>query len=194
MTETSGRLVHGLAKFFAEFYERVVALKAKGVKVLVAIGGWNDSAGDKYSRLVNSASARRRFVENVLAFIEKYEFDGLDLDWEYPVCWQVQYPGTSAFGTNPFLLALGEIPMATNDSIHANEIVGGLQKGASFGQGGIRQFGQRVERSVPAERIALVRGSFAEQARHRRGLRRAHLGEIHGLDIRDDVRLSRSMG
>nr|XP_031849252.1 probable chitinase 10 [Nomia melanderi] len=72
-----------------KFYERVVALKAKGVKVLVAIGGWNDSAGDKYSRLVNSPSARRRFVENVLAFIDKYEFDGLDLDWEYPVCWQV---------------------------------------------------------------------------------------------------------
>lgn len=82
--------VWSTGKFFAEFYERVVALKAKGVKVLVAIGGWNDSAGDKYSRLVNSASARRRFVENVLTFIEKYEFDGLDLDWEYPVCWQVQ--------------------------------------------------------------------------------------------------------
>ncbi|XP_076647838.1 putative chitinase 10 [Halictus rubicundus] len=72
-----------------KFYERVAALKAKGIKVLMAIGGWNDSAGDKYSRLANSPSARRRFVENVIAFIEKYEFEGLDLDWEYPVCWQV---------------------------------------------------------------------------------------------------------
>ncbi|CAK9798859.1 Probable chitinase 10 [Anthophora quadrimaculata] len=72
-----------------KFYERVAALKSKGVKVLMAIGGWNDSAGDKYSRLVNSPSARRRFIKNVIQFIEKYEFQGLDLDWEYPVCWQV---------------------------------------------------------------------------------------------------------
>lgn len=74
---------------FLEFYERVAALKSKGIKVLMAIGGWNDSAGNKYSRLVNSPSARQRFVTNVIQFIEKYEFQGLDLDWEYPVCWQV---------------------------------------------------------------------------------------------------------
>lgn len=72
-----------------EFYEKVTALKAKGIKVLIAIGGWNDSAGDKYSRLVNSPSARRRFIEHVLNFIEANNFDGLDLDWEYPKCWQV---------------------------------------------------------------------------------------------------------
>ncbi|XP_043252760.1 probable chitinase 10 [Colletes gigas] len=72
-----------------KFYERIAALKSKGIKVLMAIGGWNDSAGDKYSRLANSPSARRRFIENVIRFIEKYDFEGLDLDWEYPVCWQV---------------------------------------------------------------------------------------------------------
>lgn len=76
---------------FPEFYEKIAALKSRGVKVLMAIGGWNDSAGDKYSRLVNSPSARRRFIENVIQFIEKYDFEGLDLDWEYPVCWQVKY-------------------------------------------------------------------------------------------------------
>ncbi|XP_043267881.1 probable chitinase 10 [Venturia canescens] len=73
-----------------KFYERVVAYKAKGIKVLLAIGGWNDSAGDKYSRLVNSASSRARFISHVVQFIEKYGFEGLDLDWEYPVCWQVE--------------------------------------------------------------------------------------------------------
>ncbi|KAL2745938.1 putative chitinase 10 isoform X1 [Vespula maculifrons] len=72
-----------------KFYERVVAYKSKGIKVLLAIGGWNDSAGDKYSRLVNSPSARQRFTSHVLQFLEKYGFEGLDLDWEYPVCWQV---------------------------------------------------------------------------------------------------------
>lgn len=39
--------------------------------------------------MVNNPSARKRFVNNVIQFIDKYDFDGLDLDWEYPVCWQV---------------------------------------------------------------------------------------------------------
>ncbi|EDW63456.2 uncharacterized protein Dvir_GJ13003 [Drosophila virilis] len=72
-----------------KFYERVVGYRKKGVKITVAIGGWNDSAGDKYARLVRSAAARARFIRHVLDFIEQYGFDGLDLDWEYPVCWQV---------------------------------------------------------------------------------------------------------
>jgi chitinase len=72
------------------FYERVVEFKRKGIKVTVAIGGWNDSAGDKYSRLVRDAAARARFIKHVIEFIEKYGFQGLDLDWEYPVCWQVE--------------------------------------------------------------------------------------------------------
>lgn len=63
--------------------------KKKGIKVLIAIGGWNDSAGDKYSKLVNNPTARRRFVTHVVDFIESNNFDGLDLDWEYPKCWQV---------------------------------------------------------------------------------------------------------
>lgn len=74
---------------FAGFYERVVALKRRGVKVSIGLGGWNDSAGDKYSRLVNSRSSRKKFINNVLNFMYKYGFEGLDVDWEYPKCWQV---------------------------------------------------------------------------------------------------------
>ena len=67
----------------------MTSLKNYGLKVLIALGGWNDSAGNKYSRLVNDAAARKRFIDSVLTFIENHNFDGLDLDWEYPVCWQV---------------------------------------------------------------------------------------------------------
>ncbi|XP_070530895.1 probable chitinase 10 isoform X1 [Cardiocondyla obscurior] len=77
------------ADYDNRFYERVVAYKKRGLKVLLALGGWNDSAGDKYSRLVNSPAARKKFIDHAIQFIEKYGFDGLDLDWEYPVCWQV---------------------------------------------------------------------------------------------------------
>ncbi|XP_066157317.1 probable chitinase 10 [Euwallacea fornicatus] len=77
------------ADFDNQFYKRVIGYKSKGVKVSIAIGGWNDSQGDKYSRLVNDPSARRRFIEHIVKFLDKWGFDGLDLDWEYPKCWQV---------------------------------------------------------------------------------------------------------
>lgn len=64
------------------FYTQVTDIKSKGKKVVIAIGGWNDSLGDKYSRLVRDAVARRKFIANVIEFIKKFNFDGLDLDWE----------------------------------------------------------------------------------------------------------------
>lgn len=67
-----------------------MAQKKNGVKVSLAIGGWNDSEGDKYSRLVNDPAARKKFTDHAIQFLEKYGFDGIDLDWEYPVCWQVR--------------------------------------------------------------------------------------------------------
>ena len=41
-------------------YAQVTALKASGVKKLIALGGWNDSVGYKYSLLVNDPGARKR--------------------------------------------------------------------------------------------------------------------------------------
>ncbi|XP_022243409.1 probable chitinase 10 [Limulus polyphemus] len=74
------------------FYKRVTSLKLKNpsLKVLLSIGGWTDSAGNKYSRLISSASLRQQFINHVVPFLKQYSFDGLDLDWEYPVCWQTQ--------------------------------------------------------------------------------------------------------
>ncbi len=75
--------------FFLEFYKRVTALKSANKKVLLALGGWNDSEGDKYSRLVSSPESRNRFNTHTVEFLKQHNFDGLDLDWEYPKCWQV---------------------------------------------------------------------------------------------------------
>lgn len=72
-----------------EFYKRVTSLKGENRKVLLALGGWNDSKGDKFSRLANDPEARKNFIEHAINFLEEHNFDGLDLDWEYPKCWQV---------------------------------------------------------------------------------------------------------
>nr|AAX69085.1 teratocyte released chitinase [Toxoneuron nigriceps] len=52
-------------------------------KTLIAIGGWNEGS-TKYSKMASDPAARERFADNVVKFIKKWNFDGFDLDWEYP--------------------------------------------------------------------------------------------------------------
>ena len=58
------------------------------VKILLALGGWTDSSGDKYSKLVNDPSKRANFVKKTVKMLKTRQFDGISLDWQYPVCWQ----------------------------------------------------------------------------------------------------------
>ena len=57
--------------------------KHHGVKALLSIGGASEGS-KKFSTVVSNFSVRHRFVRNVVAFLEKYHFDGVDIDWEYP--------------------------------------------------------------------------------------------------------------
>ncbi|EZA47279.1 hypothetical protein DMN91_005935 [Ooceraea biroi] len=52
-------------------------------KTLIAIGGWNEGSA-RYSDVVGNPAIRAKFVKNVVAFVQKYGFDGFDVDWEYP--------------------------------------------------------------------------------------------------------------
>uniref|UniRef100_A0A0K8T1H2 GH18 domain-containing protein n=1 Tax=Lygus hesperus TaxID=30085 RepID=A0A0K8T1H2_LYGHE len=77
----------------------------------MGIGGWVDSSGDKYSRMVNNRASRAHFVQQVIGFIEKYGFTGLDLDWEFP-----SFPHKNSFSTpatasdkNGFSMLLAEL-------------------------------------------------------------------------------------
>lgn len=87
-------------------------MKSKSRKVLLALGGWNDSAGDKYSRLVNSPSDRAKFTKHVVEFLEEHNFDGLDLDWEYPKCWQVDCSKGPESDKHAFTLWVEELSVA----------------------------------------------------------------------------------
>lgn len=65
-------------------------LKAKDInlKVLISVGGWtfNDPGptATTFSDIARDETAQRKFIDSVLRFLQTYNFDGIDIDWEYP--------------------------------------------------------------------------------------------------------------
>lgn len=57
---------------------------ANGVKVLIAIGGWNNGDDGAFESLAANATYRTNFVNTVMNFVNQYGLDGVDMDWEYP--------------------------------------------------------------------------------------------------------------
>ncbi|UYV62804.1 Cht9 [Cordylochernes scorpioides] len=66
-------------------FERFTGLKRQNprLRTLMAIGGWNEGSV-KYSKMAASPEGRRQFAKSAVEFLERYGFDGLDMDWEYP--------------------------------------------------------------------------------------------------------------
>lgn len=66
-------------------YERFNNLRKQNpnLSTLISLGGWYEGS-EKYSDMARNPTYRKNFVESVVAFLQKYDFDGLDLDWEYP--------------------------------------------------------------------------------------------------------------
>ena len=53
------------------------------LKTLISVGGWTWS--DKFSDVALTAESRQKFARSCVDFMRKYGFDGIDIDWEYPV-------------------------------------------------------------------------------------------------------------
>ncbi len=72
----------------ASQYSAVTALKDRqpGLQVWIAIGGWamNDPGPYRtaFSDMAASEANQDAFFESLVNFLFKYDFDGVDLDWE----------------------------------------------------------------------------------------------------------------
>jgi GH18 family chitinase len=53
------------------------------LKVLLAIGGWTLSS--RFSDVALTPASRQTFAESCVSLMATYGFDGLDVDWEFPV-------------------------------------------------------------------------------------------------------------
>lgn len=66
-------------------YYRVTDLKAQNsnLRVLLSIGGGSASS-QTFSNIAADPGKRSNMVNSAREFLETYNFDGIDLDWEYP--------------------------------------------------------------------------------------------------------------
>jgi chitinase len=53
------------------------------LRSLISVGGWTLSG--QFSDTALSDDSRKKFARSCVAFMLKYGFDGVDIDWEYPV-------------------------------------------------------------------------------------------------------------
>lgn len=64
------------------------------IKILISVGGWTWS--DKFSDVALTEESRNIFADSCLEFIKIFGFDGIDIDWEFPV--------TGGLATNKYRL------------------------------------------------------------------------------------------
>ncbi|KAH7100735.1 glycoside hydrolase [Auriculariales sp. MPI-PUGE-AT-0066] len=53
-----------------------------GITVSMSIGGWTGSI--YFSDLVANATAREAYAKSMKSYVDLYNLDGIDIDWEYP--------------------------------------------------------------------------------------------------------------
>lgn len=58
-----------------------IKLENPHLKTCLSIGGWT---ADGFSDAVLTKDSRDIFIKSIYNILEKYNFDGVDLDWEYP--------------------------------------------------------------------------------------------------------------
>ena len=63
--------------------EKMLDARRHGVRVLLCIGGYGKDAVP-FSQAARTEETRIIFAQSIVDAVEKYHFDGVDIDWEYP--------------------------------------------------------------------------------------------------------------
>jgi GH18 family chitinase len=60
----------------------VRAARTHKVRVSISVGGWGWDS--QFEELAANSESRNLFVRSLKAFVDEYQLDGADIDWEYP--------------------------------------------------------------------------------------------------------------
>jgi chitinase len=55
----------------------------KNLKTVISIGGWGRS--EHFSTLASTKQGREKIARNAIRFMQKYQFDGIEIDWQFPI-------------------------------------------------------------------------------------------------------------
>ena len=53
-----------------------------GVQVLLSLGGWGWD--DQFAAITSDPAIEARYIQSVMQMVDDFDYDGIDLDWEYP--------------------------------------------------------------------------------------------------------------
>jgi len=91
---------------------RELKRKKPYLKTILSIGGWSNSSN--FPSVASTEAKRKHFVSSCIALMEKYDFNGFDVDWEVP--------GLSAAGYNA----------ATKDPVNHASLLKAFRAGISY--------------------------------------------------------------
>lgn len=92
-------------------YRSVTGLKRinPNLKVLISLGGSREDTSHRFSNMISSAGRRRDFIRSAISFVKLYNFDGIDIHWQYPGAEEYGGRITDKEYLNLFLEELSEI-------------------------------------------------------------------------------------
>ena len=58
--------------------------EAAGVRHIISVGGWNNSEEGVFEAATATQEGTEKLASSMVAYMLKWDFDGIDIDWEYP--------------------------------------------------------------------------------------------------------------
>jgi chitinase len=69
---------------FTFYPELIQAAHLNGVGVVISVGGYDVARTPRFAQVAADPAARTRFANALRDFCVTYQYDGVDIDWEYP--------------------------------------------------------------------------------------------------------------